>query len=149
MLIGWTLVLQCIVDRSTSKPIPTLSIIVRMACKLLPCHFVSIIVHEMLKICHRKNLQDQTTTKTTALYMVVKEKYHEHTKAHLCNSQFGPRHRKADHIIAILLELDIVRSRGPQAMGKLSCDCGILAKRGGGRGKNYFIFAFFSEPIFA
>ena len=40
--------------------------------------------------------------------MAVKEKYHEHTKAHLCNSQFGPRHRKADHIIAILLELDII-----------------------------------------
>ena len=40
--------------------------------------------------------------------MAVKEKYHEHTKAHLCNLQFGPRHRKADHIIAILLELDII-----------------------------------------
>ena len=40
--------------------------------------------------------------------MAVKQKYHEHTKAHLCNSQFGPRNRKADHIIAILLELDII-----------------------------------------
>ena len=40
--------------------------------------------------------------------MALKEKYDEHTKAHLCNSQFGPRHRKADHIITILLELDII-----------------------------------------
>ena len=42
--------------------------------------------------------------------MAVKEKYHEYRKAHRGNSQFGPWHQKADHIIAILLELDIILS---------------------------------------
>ena len=37
-----------------NKPVPNLSIIVRMARKMLPCHFVSIILHGILKICHRK-----------------------------------------------------------------------------------------------
>ena len=75
--------------------------------------------------------------------MAVKEKYDEHTKGHLCNSQFGPRHQKADHIIAILLELDITFAI-PMIFHHLG------PNRWGGRGKNYFIFAiFFAEPVFA
>ena len=91
-----------------NKPVPNSSIIVPMARKRLPCEFVSTIVHQMLKKMPQKTLRDQTTRKTTALYMAVKEKYHEQTEAHLCNSQFGPRRKKADHTIAILLELNII-----------------------------------------
>ena len=46
------------VSQFFNKPVPSLSIIVRMARIMLPCHFVSIIVHEMLKICHRKDTEE-------------------------------------------------------------------------------------------
>ena len=39
-----------------NKPAPNSSIIVSMAREMLSCHFVLIIVHEMLKKCHRKLL---------------------------------------------------------------------------------------------
>ena len=81
-----------------NKPVPNSSLIAPVAREMLPCHFVLIIVHQMLKKMPRETLRDHTTRKTTALYMAVKEKYHERTKAQLCNSRFGPRHRKADHI---------------------------------------------------
>ena len=37
-----------------NKPVPNSSILVPMAREMLPCQFVSIIVHQMLKKCHRK-----------------------------------------------------------------------------------------------
>ena len=113
-----------------NKPVPNSSIIVPMACEMLPCHFVSIIVHEMLKKMPQKTLQDQTT-----LYMAVKEKYHEHTKAHLCNSQFGPRRRKVDHIIA---------KQGHTGRGKLGHSC----KKGGQQQKLFCFYDFFCGTHF-
>ena len=59
-----------------NKPVPKSSIIVPVAREMLPCQFVSIIGHQMLKKMPQKTLQDQTRRKTTALYMAVKEKCH-------------------------------------------------------------------------
>ena len=53
-------------------------------------------------------MQDRTTKSNKRLWSVTMEKHHERRKPHLCNLQFGPRHRKADHRIPILLVLNIV-----------------------------------------
>ena len=62
MSISWTLVLQSLAQTTSmiqiyrlfDKPVPNSCIILPMARKMLPCHFVSIIVHEMLKKCRKK-----------------------------------------------------------------------------------------------
>ena len=53
-------------------------------------------------------MQDHTTKSNTALWSSAKQKYLVRRQSHLCNLQFGPGHRKADHRIAILLELNVI-----------------------------------------
>ena len=60
-----------------------------MARELLPCQFVSIIVHQMLKKMPQKTLRDQTRRKTAALYMAVKEKCHSWKFWHPCKKGAG------------------------------------------------------------
>ena len=83
MWISWTLGLQSIAQTSTNKQV-----------------FRMNQVHQFFN--------EPCSSRTTALYKAAKEKYYEHTKGQLCNLQFGPRHRKADHEIADLLERNIV-----------------------------------------
>ena len=75
-----------------NKPVPNSSIIVPMAREMLPYQLVWIIGHQMLKKMPQETLRDQTTRKTAALYMAVKEKCHSWKLWHPCKK--GGRGKK-------------------------------------------------------
>ena len=85
MWISWTLGLQSIAQTNTNKQ-----------------------VFRMIRVYRFSHEPVPYSSRTTAPWKAAKEKNHEHTKGHLCNLQSGPRHRKAHHGIAILLELNII-----------------------------------------